>query len=52
MRWESGRDGVQPASIEGFTLAEAIAINERSHRFDGIKRIEGDGTVVSRPTAA
>lgn len=38
--------GVQPAPIQGLSLAEAIAINERSHRFDGIERIEDDGTVV------
>jgi hypothetical protein len=47
-----GRSGVQPAPIEGLTLAEAIAINERSHRFDGIERIEADGTVVFCPEAA
>lgn len=41
--------GVQPAPIEGLTLAEAIAINEQSHRFDGIERIEADGTAVFRP---
>jgi NAD(P)-dependent dehydrogenase (short-subunit alcohol dehydrogenase family) len=41
------RDGdVEPASIEGLTLGEAIDINERSHRFDGVERIEDDGTVV------
>ena len=44
--------GVQPAPIDGLTLAEAIDINERSHRFDGIERIEEDGTVVFRPQAA
>lgn len=38
--------GIQPAPIEGLSLQEAIAINERSHRFDGIERIEADGTVV------
>jgi len=37
---------VQPAPIEGLSLAEAIDINERSHRFDGVERIEADGTVV------
>jgi len=47
-----GRSGVQLAPIEGLTLAEAIAINERSHRFDGIERIEADGTVVFCPAAA
>ena len=43
--------GARPAPIEGLTLAEAIAINERSHRFDGIERIETDGTVVFCPEA-
>ena len=46
----SGR--VRPARIEGLTLAEAIAINERSHRFDGIERIETDGTVIFCPESA
>jgi hypothetical protein len=45
-------DGVRPASVEGLTLAEAIAINERSHRFDGIERIEADGTAVFGLAAA
>lgn len=40
------RSGVSVAPIDGLTLPEAIAINERSHRFDGIERIESDGTVV------
>jgi hypothetical protein len=40
-----GRD-IQPAPVEGLSLAEAIAINERSHRFGGIERIEEDGTVI------
>ncbi len=39
-------DGVRPAPIEGLTLQEAIAINERSHRFDGIETIEENGTAV------
>jgi hypothetical protein len=43
-----GRD-VQPAPLEGLSLAEAIDINERSHRFDGVERIEADGTVVFCP---
>ncbi len=38
--------GVQPAPLEGLSLDEAISINERSHRFDGIERIDPDGTVV------
>jgi hypothetical protein len=40
---------VQPAPLEGLSLAEAIDINERSHRFDGVERIESDGTVVFCP---
>jgi NAD(P)-dependent dehydrogenase (short-subunit alcohol dehydrogenase family) len=40
---------VQPAPLEGLSLAEAIDINERSHRFDGVERIEADGTVVFCP---
>jgi len=47
-----GRGCVQTASIEGLTLAEAIVINERSHRFDGIERIEADGAVVFCSSAA
>lgn len=47
----ANRNGVQPAPIEGLSLAEAVAINERSHRFDGIERIEADGTAVFCPTA-
>ena len=43
---------VQPAPIDGLTLAEAIDINQRSHRFDGIERIEEDGTVVFCAQAA
>jgi len=33
-------------------LAEAIAHQRRSHRFDSIERIEADGTVVFCPAAA
>jgi hypothetical protein len=40
---------VQPADLGGLSLAEAIDINERSHRFDGVERIEDDGTVVFCP---
>jgi hypothetical protein len=43
--------GVRPAPIPGLSLPEAIAINENSHRFDGIERIEADGTVVFSPAA-
>lgn len=40
------REGVRPAPIPGLSLDEAVAINTRSHRFDGIERIESDGTAV------
>jgi hypothetical protein len=43
--------GVQPAPIQGLSLDEAININERSHRFDGIERIEDDGTVAYCPAS-
>lgn len=43
---------IRVAPIEGLTIEEAIAINERSHRFDGIESIENDGTVVFCPEAA
>lgn len=48
----ASRQGVQVASIAGLTMEEAIEINERSHRFDGIARIESDGTVVFCPSVA
>ncbi len=48
----ASRAGVRPAPISGLSLGEAIDINERSHRFDGIERIEADGTVVFCPAAA
>lgn len=38
--------GIRPAPIDGLTQEQAVAINEASHRFDGIERIESDGTVV------
>jgi NAD(P)-dependent dehydrogenase (short-subunit alcohol dehydrogenase family) len=37
---------VQPAPIEGLSWDQAIDINERSHRFDAVERIEPDGTAV------
>jgi hypothetical protein len=40
------RAGVRVAPVPGLTRDEAIAINEQSHRFDGVERIEPDGTVV------
>ena len=47
-----GRGTVHSAPINGLTLEEAIDINERSHRFDGIEHIEADGTVAFCPEAA
>jgi hypothetical protein len=44
--------GVDIAPIIGLGLHEAIDINERSHRFDGIECIKTDGTVVFTPDAA
>ena len=32
--------------IDGLSLSGAIHINEQSHKFDGIERIEKDGSVV------
>lgn len=46
------RTGVRVPPIPGLSHAEAIAINERSHRFDGIEGIEQDGTVVFTDAAA
>jgi len=40
------RDGLKLAPIDGLSREEAIEINEQSQRFDGIERIEADGTVV------
>ncbi len=45
-------EGVRPALPDGLSLDEAISINERSHRFDGIETIERDGSVVFRADAA
>ncbi len=42
----AGGGMVRPAPIEGLDLEEAVRLNERSHAFDGIERIEPDGTVV------
>jgi len=38
--------GIRVAELKGLSLEEAIAINEHSHRFDGIEKIEPDGMVV------
>jgi hypothetical protein len=42
----ASREGVRVAPIEGLSQDEAIRINERSHAWDGIDRIEADGTVA------
>jgi hypothetical protein len=44
----AGRMRVRIDPPVGLTEAEAIALNERSHRFEGIERIDPDGTVVFR----
>ena len=48
----AGSGAVEVAPLEGLTLDEAISLNERSHRFDGVDRIEEDGTVVVTEEAA
>jgi hypothetical protein len=40
-----GRCEIHVAPIPGLTIDEAIALNEASHKFDGVERIEPDGTV-------
>ncbi len=40
------RSGVTPLPIPGLNPRDAIAINERSQPYDGIERIEPDGSVV------
>jgi hypothetical protein len=42
----AGNREIRLAPIDGCTPEEAVAINEQSHRFDGIERIEEDGTAV------
>jgi hypothetical protein len=42
----AGKDGVRAAPIDGLSRAQAIAINEQSHPFDGVDTIEPDGTVI------
>ncbi len=41
-----------PVELDDLTREEAIAINERSHPFDGIEQIEENGTVVFTDTTA
>jgi len=44
----AGRREIRIAPIDGLSVEEAVALNERAHRFDGIERIDPDGTVVFR----
>lgn len=48
----AGRGVVRLADIPGLSAAQAVDINRQSHRFDGIERIEPDGTAVFTPHAA
>ena len=43
---------IRLARIPGLSREDAIAVNEASHPFDGIERIEPDGTVVFCPEDA
>ncbi len=42
----ASKSGVTVPEIDGLSLSGAIHINEQSHKFDGIERIEKDGSVV------
>jgi len=42
----AGEKSVKVTDIAGISHSEAVAINEQSHRFDGIESIEVDGTVI------
>jgi hypothetical protein len=46
------RAAIRVAKIEGLSLDEAILLNETSHRWEGIERIEADGTAVFCPEDA
>jgi len=46
------RSGAKIDLPDGLTRKEAIRINEESQKFDGIERIENDGTVVFTKKAA
>lgn len=41
-----GSNGAEVVLPEGVTMKEAIRINEEDNKFDGIEKIEDDGTVV------
>ena len=47
-----GRGRIAIASIEGLSPEEAIEINRQSQVFDGVDRIEADGTAVFTEGAA
>lgn len=44
--------GVEVVLPQGFTLEQAIRVNEEAQVFDGIKEIKGDGTAVLTDQAA
>ncbi len=46
------RAGIRLAETPGLSQGQAVQINEASHRWDGIERIERDGTVVFRAESA
>jgi len=45
----ASRNGIRLAEIPGLTQREAVAINNQSHRFDGIEQIQDDGIAVFEP---
>lgn len=46
-----GRDLVEVVLPDDISLDEAIAINEEGNRFDGVERIEDDGTIIITETS-
>ena len=48
----AGKRLVRPAPLAAITQEEAIALNRRAHSYDGIDRIESDGTAVLTDAAA
>jgi len=47
-----GGGRIELRDVPGVPRAEAVAVNQRSHRFDGIDRIREDGTVVFTASAS
>jgi NAD(P)-dependent dehydrogenase (short-subunit alcohol dehydrogenase family) len=41
----ASRDGIELLDLPGLTREQAIAINQRSHAYDGVEEVEQDGTV-------